>query len=133
MKVQSQILQFKCKSDTRSGFLVMEVLVALLFCFTFILVLLKFHSDILLLYERFFVRNIALDLAVNSLEKSVGMGLVSSEQKVVYGGRTLNLAVRSNREYEYIDDDSKKSSRSKVVVVWKNSSGRDEKLTMGSA
>jgi len=79
----------------------------------------------LFLYERFFVRNVALNLAVNAFDSggksgdatSLGRGLKLTMQAT---GQDVVNAVKSDRV-------------SKVVVAWRNCVGRDEKLVLGSA
>lgn len=125
MNIQSQILIIKAFLKPKSGFLIIEILVSLSLCFVFILIMLKFEGEILSLYERFFVRNAALDLAVNTIEKSGKSGYAECL------GRRLYLTAQTNQDFT---GDSVKNGRvSNVVVSWKNCAGCDEKLTLGSA
>lgn len=115
MHIQSQILTIKAFLRPKSGFLIIEVLVAIFLCLVFVLVMLKFESEILSMYERFFVRNIALNLAVNAFDS---------------GGKNENasgLGHEMKLTKQTYDQDSK------VVVSWRNCVGRDEKLVLDSA
>jgi hypothetical protein len=120
---------FLIKRKRRKGFLLIELLVALMFGFAFIFIALYFQSIIIRMYDQFLMHRIGLNLAVNSIEKPIqDLELYTSLQKETnISGRNFKICYGNAAN---VDGLSSGSEKQKVTVVWRSSAGKDEKLQL---
>jgi hypothetical protein len=119
---------------SKSGFLLLEFLMALVLGLTFIFVALYFQSTLVSMYEQLLVHRVALNLAINAIEEG-GQGHVAGlcsrlEQDANVSGRNFRISFGESPSFEGA---AKNRKNGHIKVIWNSCLGKNEKLELGTS
>lgn len=118
-----------------AGFLLIELLVALAFGLVVVFIAIYFQGSLISMYERIFMRRIALDLAINKFENwdfnkdSVAFNSYA-EQETNVSGRSFKVSSGYDSD---VDRPIKSAKSRRIVVMWSTCQGKNEKVELGSS